>query len=85
MSTVKTAISLDEPLFRKVQACARDLKIPRSRLFSLALEEFLERRANRRLLRRLEEVYSRPFAREDTRLLQVSLGLAAKRLKDDRW
>lgn len=50
MSNVKTAISLDEALFHEVEGLAQELKIPRSRVFALALEDFIRRRQNQRLL-----------------------------------
>lgn len=56
MATVKTAISLDAGLFDQAQKAARKLGIPRSRLFSFALEEFLAQQTNRELLERLNAV-----------------------------
>lgn len=53
MATVKTAISLDAELFREAQEAARNLGITRSRLFTLALREFLAQQENRQLLERL--------------------------------
>lgn len=43
MGTVKTAISLDEPTFRRLDALSRRLKKPRSRLVAGALEQYLAR------------------------------------------
>lgn len=56
MATVKTAISLDAGLYDQAQKAARKLGIPRSRLFSFALEEFLAQQKNRELLERLNAV-----------------------------
>jgi len=80
-STVKTAISLDDGLFRKAQGLARRLKVSRSRLFATAMEEFIERRRNLELLRAInaacqtgeepkEEKLRRSLLRQHRRLVQ---------------
>lgn len=61
MATVKTAISLDADLFQEAQKAARRLGVPRSRLFTFALREFLAQEENLQLLERLNAVY-RPSA-----------------------
>ncbi len=57
MSTIKTAISLDRSLFEEADALAEELHLSRSRLFVLALEDFIRRHQNRQLQARLNEVY----------------------------
>jgi metal-responsive CopG/Arc/MetJ family transcriptional regulator len=50
MSTVKTAISVQESLFERAEALAQQLHMSRSQLFSRALGEFLDRHESRMLL-----------------------------------
>ena len=50
MAIVKTAISLQESLFERADALARQLHLSRSQLFSRALDEFLKRHESRMLL-----------------------------------
>ena len=57
MATVKTAISIQESLFEQVNDLAEELDMPRSQLFSLAVQEFIERHENRNILKALNEVY----------------------------
>ena len=57
MANVKTAISLQRPLFEQVDALAQELQIPRSRLFVLAVEAFIQRYQNRQLLEAINEAY----------------------------
>ena len=57
MGSVKTAISLDEGLFQEVNRLAGELHVSRSRLFVLAVQEYLKKQENRALLARLNEVY----------------------------
>ena len=57
MASVKTAISLQKPLFDQVEALAEKMNVPRSRLFALAVEEFVRRHQSQRLLQRINEAY----------------------------
>ena len=56
--SIKTAISLRKPLFQQIDKLAREMKLPRSRVFVLALEDYLERHQNRVLLQAINEVYA---------------------------
>ena len=58
MSNIKTAISLEEDLFDRAEQVAREMNISRSRLFALALEQFIARQRNRRLLEQINAAYS---------------------------
>jgi len=69
MANIKTAISLKESLFEQVEALAQEMKVSRSRLFVLALEDYLRRHQNRQLLERINQAYcDAPDATEQTRL-----------------
>ena len=57
MAYIKTAISLPESLFEQVDALARELQIPQSRLFTLAVEEYIQHHQNRRLLEAINTAY----------------------------
>ena len=56
MASVKTAISIQELLFEQVDALASELNISRSRIFVLAVEEFIERYNNRQLLDEINNI-----------------------------
>lgn len=58
MANIKTAISIQQSLFDQAEALARDLHISRSRLFTLAMEDFLRRHDNQQLLARLNTAYA---------------------------
>ena len=58
MPTVKTTISLDRVLLDRIDAEARQLKQPRSRVLVMAAEEFLWRRESRKVIDRLNRTYS---------------------------
>lgn len=70
MPTVKTAISLQEPLFASANKLAAEMSISRSRLFVLALEEFIQRRQNELLLAQLNAAYDDAPDESEQRVLR---------------
>ncbi|MCL5046466.1 MAG: hypothetical protein M1598_06725 [Actinobacteria bacterium] len=57
MPNVKTAISIQESLFKDAEALAHELEVSRSQLFAMALESFIREHENRQLLQRINEAY----------------------------
>ena len=57
MSGVKTAISLDEKTFKQVNKLAKEMHVSRSRLFTLAVTDYLKKQENQKLLAQLNKVY----------------------------
>ncbi len=57
MPGVKTAISLDEELLLKVNRLANDLHVSRSKIFTLAVQNYLKIQENKSLLAQLNEAY----------------------------
>ena len=55
---MKTAISIPDPLFEEAEAAAKDLGLTRSKLIQTALEEFLQRRRDAEVTRRLNKSYT---------------------------
>ncbi|MBN1516311.1 hypothetical protein JXA32_07060 [Candidatus Sumerlaeota bacterium] len=55
MPNIKTAISLQESLFKQAESLARKMKVSRSRLFALALEDYLRRQQNLQLLEKINQ------------------------------
>lgn len=85
MANVKTAISLEKPLLKQVDLTAQEMGISRSRLFVLAVEEFLKRQENQRLIDAINKVYSEPLSEDDERYLQAIQHDYAKLLEDEAW
>ncbi len=84
MPNVKTAISLQQSLFDRVRQLAQDLQVPRSRVFVLALEEFIRRHENRSLTTRINAAYQDlPEAGERKRLRQMRR--AHRRIVEGEW
>jgi metal-responsive CopG/Arc/MetJ family transcriptional regulator len=57
MNTVKTAISLPKPLFEQAEHLAVKMNVSRSRLIAMALDEFIRRYQNRKLLENINSAY----------------------------
>lgn len=60
MTSKKTAISLGAATFARVDALAREMNLPRSRVFALAVEELLERHDSLSLKAALDRAYQEP-------------------------
>jgi metal-responsive CopG/Arc/MetJ family transcriptional regulator len=84
MATVETAISIQESLFEQVNDLAEKLQIPRSQLFTLAVEEFIERHENRSIIQALNEVYG-DEADPDEQALQEGMRRKQKQLVERQW
>lgn len=66
MPGVKTAISLNEELLIKVSRLADDLHVSRSKVFTLAVQDYLKKQENKSLLAQLNEAYE-DFPSEEER------------------
>ena len=58
MENVKTAVSIQKPLFEQAEDLARKMKVSRSRLFVLALEDYIRRQQNQELLAQINAAYA---------------------------
>jgi len=85
MTIVKTAISIQKNLFQKADEIAKELKISRSRLFVLAVEEFIRRYQNKHLLEEINLAYSDgPDEKEQDELRRMQRK-SVKSLKGNEW
>jgi len=85
MTIVKTAISIQKNLFQKADEIAKELKISRSRLFVLAVEEFIRRYQNKLLLEEINLAYSDgPDEKEQDELRRMQ-SKSVKSLKGNEW
>jgi metal-responsive CopG/Arc/MetJ family transcriptional regulator len=65
---MKTAVSVDDQLMREADRVAREIGVSRSRLFSLALESYLEGLKRERMIEQLNQVYATEPGSEERRL-----------------
>lgn len=82
--TVKTAISIQESLFEQVNALAHELEISRSRLFVLAVEEFIQRYQNRKLFKAINAAYD-DLPDPEEQALRHKMRQQHRRLAEGQW
>jgi metal-responsive CopG/Arc/MetJ family transcriptional regulator len=85
MANVKTAISLQESLFEQAESMAREMSISRSRLFTLALEEFIRRYHNRRLLEQINAAHEGEPDPEEEAALRAMRRKHRKVVEQEAW
>ena len=73
MPTVKTAISVPKPLFQEFDRLSRRLRVPRSRLFVQAAEEFLQRHTADEITKQLNRVYAKGETEEDRAIRHAAM------------
>jgi metal-responsive CopG/Arc/MetJ family transcriptional regulator len=81
---MKTAISMDDGLLQEADDTARALGLTRSRLFALAVGDFLKRQRKEQILRRLNEVYAKPPSPAEKELLRRIKAKSGPVVKE-RW
>jgi metal-responsive CopG/Arc/MetJ family transcriptional regulator len=81
---MKTAISIEDGLLQQADQTARLMGLSRSRLFAVAVRDFLQRQQQEQMLLRLNEVYAGAPEPAEKRVLK---GIKAKvrRTLKDRW
>jgi metal-responsive CopG/Arc/MetJ family transcriptional regulator len=85
MPGVKTAISLNEELFSKVNQLADDLHISRSKVFTLAVQDYVKKQESQALLARLNEAYKDFPAEKDGKILKSMRSKQKKIIKKEPW
>ena len=81
---MKTAISIDDELLQEADETARLLGLSRSRLFAVAVRDFLQRQRQERMLLQLNEVYAKGADAAEKRLLKAIKTKVSPTVKD-RW
>ena len=84
MSSIKTAISIEKPLFEQADELAHTMKVSRSRVFALALEEYLRRIENRKLLAQINAAYADGLDASERKLLRA-MRRTHRRLVEGQW
>jgi metal-responsive CopG/Arc/MetJ family transcriptional regulator len=85
MATIKTAISLQEPLFEQVEALAREMKVSRSRVFVLALENFIRDYQDRLLFEKINKAFEDAPPDEAERKRLQDIRRHHRRLVEGEW
>ena len=83
-ATVKTAISIDKNLLAQAEIAAQEMSISRSRLFALALEQYLRRHQGQQMLQRINAAYDDGL-NQDEHLLLEKMRKSARRQLEGSW
>ncbi len=85
MPGVKTAISVEETLFEKVNQLAKEMHVSRSRLFVIAVTDYLKKYENQKLLAQINAAHD-DFPKDEE--LRISEGMKKKQgeiLETEQW
>lgn len=84
MATIKTAISIEKPLFDQLGDLAHEMNTSRSRIFALAATEFIQRHKNIKLLEAINDAYKDSMDEKET---FHNTAMRSKHLKmvKDQW
>ena len=85
MTTIKTAVSIEENLFNQADELAGELNVSRSRLVSMALERLIRDHQTNMIVEKLSEVYADGLTEEERQTMAGMRRLQANLLVDDEW
>lgn len=84
MQCVKTAISIEKPLFEQAENIARTMNVSRSKLFVIALQDFIEHRKNREMLAQINAAYADELDSTE-RILRKNARRQHRRIVEGEW
>lgn len=78
---MKTAISIDKEVYNDAEITARQLGLSRSKLYSMAIVEFVKTHKPDAITAKLNEIYANIDSKLDNDISQINYDLFAK----DEW
>ncbi len=84
MANIKTAISIQESLFKEIETMSHKMHVSRSHLVAMAARDFLQRYKNRQLLQRLNTAYGNAPGLDEKRYIE-KVRARHKRLVEGEW
>jgi metal-responsive CopG/Arc/MetJ family transcriptional regulator len=84
LASKKTAISIDEELFRKADLLARELGVSRSQLYSSAIESLLREKEDIELISEINKAYSTPDTPTESKKRALTKDYM-KKLAEGEW
>lgn len=83
--SVKTAISMQQHLFDDANELAKELNVSRSRLFVLAIEEFMKKNDSKKMLAQINAAVDNSLDGIEGKIPKVMKGKQKKILESDPW
>ncbi len=84
-TSVKTAISIQEELFKEVNKLAGELQVSRSKLFVMAIQEFIKKRENQNLRFQINNAFSDQPDAEEIKVHEKVRKKQRKNLEKEPW
>ncbi len=84
-ASVKTAISMQQHLFDDVNELASELNVSRSKLFVLAIEEFIKKNENKKMLSQINAAFSDSPDKRETEAIKIMKRKQKQILEKDSW
>ena len=78
---MKTAISIPDQIYKKVEQTARKMGISRSKFFSIAAQEFIHHYSEEDVTNRLNEIYREDQAGLDKAIEEIQ----ARSMNEEEW
>ena len=85
MARMKTAISIEESIFKEVKKLAAEMNKSRSELISIALSEFIEKQKSRKLLEEINVAYDDMSDESEIKYQQAMKIKQQKILGQEKW
>ena len=83
MATIKTAISIQDSLYKEVEELAKKTNTSRSQLFTQAIRDFIEKYKNRALLAKINKAHSTTPNLEEKKWISYAKSSHRKLLEDE--
>jgi metal-responsive CopG/Arc/MetJ family transcriptional regulator len=84
-TSVKTAISMQEELFKKVNKLAGELHVSRSRLFVMAVQDFIKKKESQNFLSQINNAFSDHPDSEEINIQSKMREKQSKKLEREPW
>ena len=85
VTSVKTAISLHEDLFKEVNLLAIELHVSRSKLFVMAVQDFIKKEESKKLLKQINIAFSDAPNSDEIAVQNKMRVKHAKNIKSELW
>jgi len=82
---IKTAISLEENLFNQVNQLANELHVSRSKLFTLAVKDYLKKQEGKKILAQLNAAYGDSPSKEENVISKAMKKKQRKIAEQESW
>jgi metal-responsive CopG/Arc/MetJ family transcriptional regulator len=84
MSNIKTAISVNKPIFDEMEALAQEMEVSRSQVFSLAAKEYIQRHKSHKIMEAINTAYAdEPDANDEA--LQKRMRRKQHKIVEGQW